>query len=274
MQSETQMRPLDLSNLLRHAFISGFQSMGGTITAACGCWPQYDPETCSSYHRVTAALSDKQAVEVKIKPLEWIEHPSADAWRADTMLGTYQVWAGSLKTGWLFDGLFAERLNETSHDEDAAKAAAQADYERRIRSALVDVPAVEPVAKRWLVEETLPSGAIKWEVVEHENHARKIAAMCRNATVTPLYTSPPLSREGKDSAEVERLRGLLDVALDVLDNYADPTGYTDSDGEQVPSDADVHQGLLAKETAFNLRAALAAARSGSATTHSGGDHGR
>lgn len=65
MQSETKIRPLDLSNLLRHAFISGFQAMGGTITAACGHWPQYDPETCSSYPRLTAALSDQErAAEV------------------------------------------------------------------------------------------------------------------------------------------------------------------------------------------------------------------
>lgn len=59
-----------------------------------------------------------------------------------------------------------------------------------------DVPAVEPVAKRWLVEETLPSGAIKWEVVEHENHARKIAAM-KIAAVLPVTGSEDVNHIAK-----------------------------------------------------------------------------
>lgn len=68
-------------------------------------------------------------------------------------------------------------------------------------------------------------------------------------------------REAQDRARVTysenvRLNGLLDIALETLDGYADPTGYTDNDGEQLPVDADAHPGLLALETATNLRAAL------------------
>jgi hypothetical protein len=66
------------------------------------------------------------------------------------------------------------------------------------------------------------------------------------------YFDPPPSSQ-------PNLRGLIDEALTVLDIYADPTGYTDRYGDQVPADAERHEGLLAKDTAAKIRAALAAA---------------
>lgn len=83
-----------------------------------------------------ATLEAQLAERVKVKALEWAQHPTAEAWRADIMLGTYQVWVGTHGTAWQFDGLLGERINETASDEEEAKAAAQADYERRILSAL------------------------------------------------------------------------------------------------------------------------------------------
>lgn len=49
--------------------------------------------------------------------------------------------------------------------------------------------AAEPA--RWLVEEHLPSGAIRWQAVEHEHHAREIASKSSRTTVAPLYRAPP-----------------------------------------------------------------------------------
>jgi hypothetical protein len=44
---------------------------------------------------------------------------------------------------------------------------------------------------RWMVEEHTPSGAVSWQVVEHEHHARLIASKLDNPnTVSPLYTHP------------------------------------------------------------------------------------
>ncbi|MBS7545073.1 hypothetical protein [Ancylobacter oerskovii] len=56
--------------------------------------------------------------------------------------------------------------------------------------------------------------------------------------------------------EVERLTGLVDVALDALDNYADPTGYSDNTGEPYGPEDVNYPGTFAKETAANIRAAL------------------
>lgn len=155
------------------------------------------------------------------------------------------------------------------------------------RSALVDVPAVEPVGDD-LIGYVLRYGGMCRDCADMDGVCQSgqpcdteqrravikhtIAALAygiKHGFIANPFASPPLSRDGEDSAEVKRLRGLLDVALDALDSYADPTGYTDNNGEQLAPDEVVHQGLLAKETAANLRAALAATRSGSATTASG-----
>jgi hypothetical protein len=50
------VKPLDLSNLLRHAFMFGFQTMGGTAEAAKDWWPEYDPEDCPAFERIRSAL--------------------------------------------------------------------------------------------------------------------------------------------------------------------------------------------------------------------------
>jgi len=66
-----------------------------------------------------------------------------------------------------------------------------------------------------------------------------------------LFASPP--------APAVAVPELLGKALAALDNYADPTGYTDGNGEQLDANAEVHEGLLAKSVAAEIRAALAAA---------------
>ena len=104
-----------------------------------------------------AALSRRAANSaggVEVKALDWAKHPVAEAWRADTMLGTYQVWIGSLATSWQFDSLLGESINEKSGSADEAKAAAQADFNQRILSAIAHAVEAEPVAWRWRWAET------------------------------------------------------------------------------------------------------------------------
>ncbi|WP_425070685.1 ERF family protein [Sagittula sp. S175] len=57
VQEAARVKPLDLSNLLRHAFIEGFIACEES-TDGCGqeFWPDYDPTECSAYGRICAAL--------------------------------------------------------------------------------------------------------------------------------------------------------------------------------------------------------------------------
>ena len=75
---------------------------------------------------------------VKVKPLVWVKHPSVDIWRADTAFGTYKVFGLGPTPSWDFDS-FSDLNDKTSKSAEsvtAAKAAAQADYNSRILSAL------------------------------------------------------------------------------------------------------------------------------------------
>lgn len=125
---------------------------------------------------LTAALSDKQAVEVKA--LEW--HGDGDCYAfAEVTHTSYSIafeegryWANWNVALPPFDTL------------DDAKAAAQSDYDQRIRAALVAVPAVEP--DWWLV--TTEMGKVIFHGPD-KDRAERVAAM-RGRPVTPLYASP------------------------------------------------------------------------------------
>lgn len=103
---------------------------------------------------LTAALAvqTQQGVDVKALPLNWTtEKKSGFTIHIGRGLGLkYEACIKAYSPGWvvtlgqsdvIFDGAEA--------DEEDAKAAAQSDYETRIRSALVDVPAVESEPVAW-----------------------------------------------------------------------------------------------------------------------------
>ena len=58
-----EVKPLDLANLLRHAFMFGLQTMGGTAETAKDWWPVYDPEDCPAFERIRAALAGIKGLE-------------------------------------------------------------------------------------------------------------------------------------------------------------------------------------------------------------------
>ncbi|WP_312412073.1 hypothetical protein [Shinella sp.] len=148
---------------------------------------------------ISAALSDKQAGEVKIKPLEW-KHDGNGSFAN----------CGVTDTRWV-----------ANNAEERAKA--DATRASRIRSALVDVPAVEPVA--WLPADDAPRGV--YALIKHRSGQLDLCYKTDNGEpfletwryagtakrgeqapwpesyipVSDLRTSPPL-REGEDSAEV------------------------------------------------------------------------
>ncbi|SCM71607.1 hypothetical protein KL86PLE_100283 [uncultured Pleomorphomonas sp.] len=77
----------------------------------------------------------KAAPAVKVKPLKWADLSDEDgvAFEVRTVVGSYGVRGEHLERNGYFVKTFASA--------EAAKDAAQADYEQRIRSALVDAPA-------------------------------------------------------------------------------------------------------------------------------------
>jgi hypothetical protein len=78
---------------------------------------------------------------VKVKPLVWLDNTKSGFY-CDTIVGCYAVIAQSRDHFFAcFDGISVD--NCISHTLEAAKAAAQADYEARILSAL-DLPATDP----------------------------------------------------------------------------------------------------------------------------------
>lgn len=86
----------------------------------------------------TLKSSPVEAVAVKIRPLEWSD-PGLGILYADTIVGAYKI----NKDGywWLADSEMRKAA-----DVEAAKAAAQADYATRIRSALALAPLSNPEA--------------------------------------------------------------------------------------------------------------------------------
>jgi len=108
-----------------------------------------DALVCLCRRQARAAIKAMQAPVVK--PLEWgyVTVPGGwmpETYQADTVCGLYQVFAyddsavGAVFAEWANDsahfGMKQARSIARVHDFDAAKAAAQADFERRILSAL------------------------------------------------------------------------------------------------------------------------------------------
>lgn len=88
-----------------------------------------------------SALVEERPVAVKVKALKWEQNRSDwEMFKAATIAGSYDIM--KILDKW---ELTRNTMGELGKFDtvDAAKAAAQSDYETRIRSALVGVPAVE-----------------------------------------------------------------------------------------------------------------------------------
>jgi hypothetical protein len=70
-------------------------------------------------------------------------------------------------------------------------------------------PEAKAVPVAWRIAETLPGGSVRWQVVEHELHARDVAKRSGYpATIAPLYLHPPEALaevEARHAAEVDDL---------------------------------------------------------------------
>lgn len=103
-------------------------------------------------------------------------------------------------------------VNETEVRAVMTEAAA---YLRSLSPAATPVSEAEPVAKRWLVEEHLPSGSIRWSCYEHERMAREEAKTFKNpTTVTPLYLAKPAFSPAGGDVVREKLEWIKRTTLE------------------------------------------------------------
>lgn len=54
--AQVRVKPLDISNALKHAFISGRVSAGAASSFHADAWVEYDPTESAAYARILAAL--------------------------------------------------------------------------------------------------------------------------------------------------------------------------------------------------------------------------
>jgi len=124
-----------------NARIGGTEFCGhGVMKSLCPTC-SFKPETPVLVY-VPAALSAPVETPVAVKPLEWTvdtkHYMSIHCGRGLGLL--YQAAAKCYSSGWVVTLGEEVVYNDNDGDEEAAKAAAQADYEQRIRSALIDTP--------------------------------------------------------------------------------------------------------------------------------------
>ena len=117
-----KLKPLDLHNLLRHAFESGRLSNEHPVEGAVDAWVDYDPTENATYKRVLSVLGHfdearpqpATASPVTVKPIKWTRIPSAYEMRS----GKKKNWEARV------DGV---RIGQVEHPED------KAGYEERHR---------------------------------------------------------------------------------------------------------------------------------------------
>ncbi len=115
------------------------------------CDPKWQVSVAKSALAAALSLSQPSKTPVEVKALEWREWKHTRGWQADCAIGQYQVaWLGEFEC-WQcarphMSGAATPRGDYFSRHESSAdaKAAAQADYETRIRSALVSAPTGDP----------------------------------------------------------------------------------------------------------------------------------
>lgn len=155
---------------------------------------------------------------VKVKPLEWRRHPFySDDWRADCVIGRYEAglvhgkFVALLRHAVGDVGTRDERLTAGSGVEQA-KAAAQADYEQRILSALTISTDADEAREREDGDEFLNDDLVRQHLA---------AANARAASMEDLLNRNVISL-GKSLAEAGRRAEAAEARLAATDPLSDP----------------------------------------------------
>lgn len=110
---------------------------------------------------LTQQLDEAQAGRVKVRELRWDKHPDEDAFYGggqDNLVGVneYNIFPHPCAVGLFVLDVMGNRTEDDFTSVEAAKAAAQADYERRILAAIDMQPLTDQQAARRLLE-SIPS---------------------------------------------------------------------------------------------------------------------
>lgn len=151
-------------------------------------------------------------------------------WRAETLIGEYRVWTHHEADGAWFWNLTGGATTKSDRclSEEAAKAAAEADYRQRILSTLFSYSEQGPVC--WLCEGDKPG---HWHEFPHVTFDREKAEERQQSewwSVRPLYASPQPSAVITED-RVERVMSWL--REDVLPAYGITHNNRASDPEMI-----------------------------------------
>lgn len=150
---------LSFYRCLRHAFMSGagYGDFENISDRDIGRWTEYDPPRSGSFAEVEEAIAafthpspSASEAQVRVEALPW-NRRGAD-WYAETEVGQYAVGIVGAVYVTMLRGITDGSMNDLRLEEqpfgsvEAAKAAAQADYERRVLSCLSTPEQVETPA--------------------------------------------------------------------------------------------------------------------------------
>lgn len=227
-------------------------------------------------HHLTTALSDKQAEEVKGSEWHRADRPGGGS----VMLYTLREEGRRRGEPVMTNDVMINIDRGTGSSTDIEPIV------QRIRSALVDVPAVEPVAwqpryKQDVIDHHRSIGGDLWEyaMTVYPTKAQAEGYGYGGHEARPLYTSPPLSlREGEDSAEVieegaKVLAHWIRYAWDGIPDQDISAEYPDWSYNGIGS-LRMQGGKPALRKVAAAILALAATRSASATSASGTEGGK
>ncbi|RWX72559.1 hypothetical protein [Mesorhizobium sp. M2A.F.Ca.ET.039.01.1.1] len=132
-------------------------ALRGFVNACGGNPPDWLRKEYAAAENAIAEATRRPAGAPAIKPLEWKYSVGAGAWEAYSILGVFRVADGFWQV--------ADRGRVPCRDDETGKAAAQAYYEARIRSALAD-PVSGPI-------EVPATSAVDYLLEAVEVHAEK-----------------------------------------------------------------------------------------------------
>lgn len=200
-----------------------------------------------------AALS-AAPVAAKAKPLDWRVFCGRSGNRdAKTPFGEYVVQSETANTWQVWFPGNQDEANLTRGSAEEAEAAAQADYERRILSALSPAPVSEPEPVAWRFR--YKGG--KWTV--QKNKPAWYSDGMPDCELEPLFTAPP---------STERMREALTELLDACEKDCGVPTEIDEDDEPVGAGQNDDGSIKPMALTFGMlrraRAALADQKGGAA----------
>ena len=170
-----------------------------------------------------ARLAASEPMCVAVKPLEWEHVTLTQTWQAKSIFGEYAVgfddgWWAQLGgyANWEWNAPDDPR---SYHGPDAAKAAAQTDYDARILSAITMHPETEVRAKTWAAAiEAAISAAESAPVPDVPDEYRQTMAICDAIRVLITDDASTALDRIKAEAKAEGMREAALIARAVFDD--------------------------------------------------------